>query len=82
MPAGAQEFLETLFIRGVSVKIHTESEKALVDIPQRCQYLTPDGLCGIYGLPERPSFCSRWPEEPAQLLNDPDCGFRFVWEED
>ncbi len=73
-------FLKSLQVRGVSVK--EMGRDYLVDIPQRCQFLTDKGLCGLYGQPERPDFCEIWPTEPAQLVNDPGCGFRFVWIEE
>lgn len=76
----AREFLQTLVIRGIDVK--SDGVMALVDIPQRCQHLTAEGLCGIYGKPERPQFCADWPTEPAQLINDENCGFSFRWEEE
>ena len=80
-------FLEALKVRGV--KVIEAGGKVLVDLPQRCQYLTADGLCGLH--PDmkdrlqpvaRPQFCWDWPQEPSQLINDPDCGFSFEWSEE
>ena len=82
-------FLKTLQIRGV--RLIESGGKVLVDLPQRCQYLTHNGLCALHpdmkyklklttistdGV-ERPQFCSDWPQEPSQLINDPYCGYSF-----
>jgi len=82
----SRAFLGALRIRGL--KVSEAGGKMLVDLPQRCQYLTVDGLCGLHpgmapgpDLPERPQFCWDWPQEPSQLLLD-DCGFRFEWSEE
>lgn len=78
-------FVETLRARGV--KVIEVNGHTLADIPQRCQYLTNKGLCSLHPdmnpgpeLPRRPDFCSRWPEEPAQLIADPYCGYQFIEE--
>src|SRR3990167_3804932 len=86
-------FLEALKVRGV--KVIEAGGEMLVELPQRCQYLTADGLCSLHpdmkdGLKLttirtddviRPQFCWDWPQEPSQLLLD-DCGFRFEWSEE
>lgn len=76
-------FLDTLKVRGAEIRRY--GEKSLADIPQVCQYLTEDNLCGLHpdlnpdpSLPDRPAFCEAWPEEPSQLALDPYCGFEFV----
>lgn len=71
-------FFDALTVRGL--KISGMDNRALIQIPQRCQHLTDDGLCGIYD--RRPEFCRRWPEEPAQQILTPDCGYSFVWAEE
>ena len=81
----ARAFLEVLRVRGVHVLDLPDEKGAthhLVRLNQRCQHLTLEGLCGLYGTPERPQFCSDWPQEPGQLVNDPACGFRFEWIEE
>lgn len=30
-------------------------------ISARCRHLTEDGLCGVYGTPDRPQVCANWP---------------------
>lgn len=83
----ARSFLETVAVRGV--KVSMAGGKHLVDLHQRCQYLTKEGLCSLHpsmnpgpSLPERPSFCEEWPTEPSQLLLHPYCGFTWRWEEE
>lgn len=74
-------------VRGM--KVAQKDGKYLVDTPQRCQYLTARGKCSLHPalnppphLPRRPQFCADWPQEPSQLLNDPQCGFTFRWEDE
>ena len=82
----ALPFVQVLKVRGIQVLEDKRdlmgTNRYLVKFPQRCQHLTDDGLCGIYGKAERPQFCSDWPQEPAQLINDNYCGFSFVWSEE
>ena len=89
-------FLDTLRVRGVKLQRH--GDKYLVDLPQRCQYLTAAGLCNLHpdmrdkvkagggthitDFVQRPQFCWDWPQHPSQLLNDEDCGFSFIEEEE
>ena len=73
----AAAFVAVLRVRGVRVQEFPGTLRYLVDFDQRCQYLTSEGLCALYGKPERPQFCADWPQEPGQLFNDPQCGFRF-----
>ena len=81
-------FIDSLRVRGVKVK--EAGGKLLVDIDQRCHWLRPDKLCGLHPdvipvgshLPQRPSFCWDWPQEPSQLINDLNCGFSFIEEEE
>ena len=80
-------FLKLLQVKGV--KVYEKDNDYLADIPFVCQYLTPKGLCGLHpdlhpnhNLPHRPEMCEDWPTEPAQLLNNPECGFTFVWKDE
>lgn len=79
-------FVEALRVRGVGV--HRVGGKFLIDVEQRCQYLTDRGLCSLHpamnppaDLPPRPGFCEEWPVDPSQTLLDPECGFTFRWVE-
>jgi len=43
-----------------------------------CSALTEDGLCGLYGTPERPDLCSHYPASPAALLGVEEvCTYSF-----
>ena len=48
---------ETLYLAGATGRI---------DIP--CSALS-DGKCSLYGSPERPEMCGRYPEMPEQLID-------------
>ncbi len=81
------DFIHSLETRGVPIR-HFK-DKVLVELHQRCQYLTKEGLCGLHpsmepepSLPSRPEFCNDWPTEPGQMLIDPNCGFTFKWVDD
>ncbi len=39
----------------------------MVDMPQPCSMLGPDGLCTIYGQPERPDACANYPMTPQHI---------------
>lgn len=52
-----------------------------LEFPFGCPHLK-EGLCSIYNEPHRPQLCADWPMEPANLINDPYCGYYFVAEED
>lgn len=79
-----EEFLYLQQVRGATVK--EVGEKYLLLMDQVCQFLRQDGLCGLHPsvrkkddeLPERPDFCERWPEEPAQVALFPGCGYYFA----
>ena len=80
-----------MIVRGVDVQTVATGGvvKHLVKFPQRCQWLTDSNLCSLHpdmrpeaDKPPRPDFCEVWPAEPSQLVNDPYCGFRFVWVND
>ncbi len=50
---------------------------AMLPIP--CTALTEDGLCSLYGTPERPELCSHWPASPSALIGIEDvCTYSFV----
>lgn len=82
-PHEGKDFARTMQIRGV--RVGDMNGMYLFDIPQRCQYLSDEGLCKLHpsqnpvDMPERPEFCEQWPQEPSQLVNDPYCGFTFRW---
>jgi hypothetical protein len=42
-------------------EIKLYANKTSVFIPQRCLYLTPDGLCAIHDSPIRPEACKKGP---------------------
>ena len=43
--------------------------------PLRCEALTEDGLCTLYGFPERPEMCSTWPDDPFDQTPE-ECEYR------
>ena len=47
-------------------------------IKQPCSALTEEGLCGLYGTPERPDLCNSYPMTPAALTGIQDvCSYSF-----
>lgn len=82
-----ESFLYAQQVRGFSVK--EVGDKYLLDLNKPCQFVNAFGLCILHKdmkpspmLPKRPDFCAEWPTEPANLTNDPQCGFYFVWVDD
>ena len=47
---------------GLEVKAQT------VNFNVACSALNEDGTCSLFGLPERPAMCVRFPELPEQVL--------------
>jgi Fe-S-cluster containining protein len=47
-----------------------------VRIDSACSALDGDGKCSLFGMPERPALCVRYPEQPEQML--PDCSYELV----
>mgnify|MGYP001571890559 CR=1 FL=1 len=41
-----------------------------------CSALTDDGLCSLFGSPERPAMCERFPELPEQVPEG--CAYKLV----
>lgn len=46
-------------------------------LPLACQALTADGMCALHGQPERPRMCADFPLAPSDLLELPECTYRF-----
>lgn len=50
----------------------------LVDLPRVCSALGPDGMCTIFGQPERPQVCALYPQAPQDIeLMGAVCTFAF-----
>lgn len=68
-----RQFYET---RGVSFQQADGATFALINLS--CPHLQQDGMCGIYGQPERPQICDEWPYQPWDLLPVADvCTYSF-----
>lgn len=48
-----------------------------LNLSVRCSALSDDGLCTLYGTPDRPQTCHDWPTRPSDLLETPFCGYAF-----
>ena len=58
---------------GLHPGVSVEGDQLRIDSP--CSKLE-DGRCSIFGTPERPDLCVRYPELPQQLL--PGCSYELV----
>lgn len=47
-------------MHGIKLRRHANGA-VYAYISARCEHLTDDGLCGVFGAPERPVTCSAWP---------------------
>lgn len=63
-PVSADE-LAWLRLHPGAEAMYAEGKTGRVDIP--CSALV-EGMCSLYGLPERPQMCDRYPELPEQLI--------------
>lgn len=79
----ARPFMQLLSVSGRAMVLEVEGQYLALD-GRPCRWLTPDKLCALHpdvrteGLPPRPDLCGTFPEEPAQIVRHPECGFRFV----
>ena len=77
------------FLRTRGLPVGQKRGMALLDIPQRCQWLSEQGLCRLHPdmdppshYPARPQLCRDWPTDPSQLMADRGCGYTFEWVEE
>lgn len=50
----------------------------LAHIPKRCQELTDDRKCGLFGTPQRPLMCATYPQHPYDIEGlEQVCTYRF-----
>ena len=48
-----------------------------INMPIRCEALSGEGLCTLYGTEDRPQVCDDWPQSPLDLSETSFCGYRF-----
>lgn len=64
--------------QGVAV-IQREGQQVLAYINRKCDKLSDDGLCQVFGTPERPEMCSGYPAHPADIEGlDRFCTYNFA----
>ena len=79
------DYLLWLSYHDIEIK-DIEGVGQLAILPIQCKQLQPDGKCALYGQPERPIMCERWPQQPWEIAlmaekGQRECGFSFVKEE-
>ncbi len=47
-----------------------------IKVETKCSALSVNGRCDLFGLPERPAMCERFPEMPENL--QPGCAYSFT----
>lgn len=78
--AAHEELLDFFHKRGCVMRdVETEQGKYIrLELDQRCQHLTDEGLCAIYGQPERPQVCIDYPKHPTDIIGlEEPCGYAF-----
>lgn len=61
------------------IEITQDDNLAFATIPLPCRALLPDGRCSLYGTPDRPDLCGRYPATPADLSGlEGVCTFGFA----
>lgn len=68
---------EFMVARGIPVVRFPTGDEAL-RFEHRCQHLTSEGRCGVYGTPERPAACDAYPSHPFDLVGVDGCSYRFI----
>ena len=70
-------------LHGIRLREHGGGVWAYVPLP--CSALTPEGMCGLQGKPERPELCGVFPSGQWQLdelkFMGADCTYSFPQEE-
>lgn len=77
-----EKFKHYLEVRGLQVVV--SPTRFEVRFPITCQHLQDDKSCGIFGTPERPELCNRWPRMPYDLFEtglDEACTYQWKEEE-
>jgi hypothetical protein len=60
------------------IRLTTIDGATFATIDRRCDALTDDNRCSLYGKPERPQLCADWPATPGAMAGLEDvCGYRF-----
>mgnify|MGYP001605524450 CR=1 FL=1 len=60
------------------IEITNDGDWLAARIPLPCKELDQETLlCKLYGTPERPDICNRYPRSPADILNIKDCTYEF-----
>lgn len=49
----------------------------MLHVPLRCSALTVSGLCRLYGNPDRPALCGRYPSHPLDIDGLDFCTYNF-----
>ncbi len=52
-------------------------QQVLAYINVRCEKLTEDGMCGVFGTPERPEMCAPYPHHPLDVEGIDFCTYKF-----
>ena len=52
-------------------------QQLLAHVPIPCTKLTEDGLCSVFGTPERPKMCAPYPEHPLDVEGIDFCTYKF-----
>lgn len=66
--ADAKAWVELHAVNGRHIRVRmAEGGICWMDIPIPCSALTPDGMCGLMGKPERPKSCDDFPTSQVDI---------------
>ena len=57
--------------------LRRDGQQVLAYIKIRCEKLTEDGMCGVFGTDERPQMCAPYPEHPLDVEGIDFCTYNF-----
>ena len=76
-PMTTEEWFVWLEARGVAV-LRREGQQVLAYITRKCDEIGEDGLCQVYGMPQRPQMCGEYPQHPTDVQGIGFCTYKFA----
>ena len=76
-PMATEEWFVWLEEQGVAV-LQRAGQQVLAYIARKCDAIGEDGLCQVYGTPQRPQMCGDYPQHPTDVQGIGFCTYKFM----
>ena len=76
-PMVAEEWFVWLEAQGVAV-LQRAGQQVLAYIDRKCDEIGEDGLCQLFGMPQRPQMCGDYPQHPTDVQGLDFCTYKFA----